>query len=300
MGGDGLPGPTDAWITLARAGPRDHDDPARHAVTSATFRLPGPLAISVAQVDADERRPGRARHRRRLVRAPSTRRTASRSRRRRALRPPRGAARDRHRPLGHARGRATFAFDGAHYRLADSPALPKPVQRPHPPVIIGGGGAGAAPRRWPRGTPTSSTSPFDSVEAARTPFARVRAGVRGRVGRDADPLVLLATRWCSAAARDEAELARRAAAIGRERRRAARRTALAGTPQEVVDRIGRYAERRRRRASTCRCSTSPTSTTSTSWRRRSCRTSEGTPGAAPSPGGRTAASRPVPSRSCAS
>jgi len=33
-----------------------------------------------------------------------------------------------------------FTFAGRHYRLDQCPALPKPLQQPHPPVIIGGGG----------------------------------------------------------------------------------------------------------------------------------------------------------------
>jgi alkanesulfonate monooxygenase SsuD/methylene tetrahydromethanopterin reductase-like flavin-dependent oxidoreductase (luciferase family) len=36
-----------------------------------------------------------------------------------------------------------FSFAGAHYRLDDLHALPKPVQRPHPPLLVGGG---AGPR----------------------------------------------------------------------------------------------------------------------------------------------------------
>jgi alkanesulfonate monooxygenase SsuD/methylene tetrahydromethanopterin reductase-like flavin-dependent oxidoreductase (luciferase family) len=34
----------------------------------------------------------------------------------------------------------TFSYAGRHYQLLDSPALPKPVQLPHPPVIVGDGG----------------------------------------------------------------------------------------------------------------------------------------------------------------
>ncbi|MBA3349467.1 MAG: TIGR03560 family F420-dependent LLM class oxidoreductase [Actinobacteria bacterium] len=33
---------------------------------------------------------------------------------------------------------ARFSFEGTHYRLRDLSALPKPVQRPHPPLIVGG------------------------------------------------------------------------------------------------------------------------------------------------------------------
>jgi len=47
----GLPGPTDAWITLAGLARETSRIRLGTLVTSATFRLPGPLAISVAQVD---------------------------------------------------------------------------------------------------------------------------------------------------------------------------------------------------------------------------------------------------------
>jgi len=33
-----------------------------------------------------------------------------------------------------------FSFAGEHYRIAEMEGWPKPVQRPHPPVMIGGGG----------------------------------------------------------------------------------------------------------------------------------------------------------------
>src|SRR5687767_15331406 len=52
MGTDGLPGPTDAWVTLAGLARETSRIRLGTLMTSATFRLPGPLAISVAQVDA--------------------------------------------------------------------------------------------------------------------------------------------------------------------------------------------------------------------------------------------------------
>ena len=48
---DGLPGPTDAWTTLAGLARDTASIRLGTLVTSATFRHPGPLAISVAQVD---------------------------------------------------------------------------------------------------------------------------------------------------------------------------------------------------------------------------------------------------------
>src|SRR5690242_15867264 len=52
MGVDGRPGPTDSWVTLAGLARETETIRLGTMVTSATFRHPGPLAISVAQVDA--------------------------------------------------------------------------------------------------------------------------------------------------------------------------------------------------------------------------------------------------------
>lgn len=49
--GDGLPGPTDAWITLAGLARETKRIRLGTLMTAATFRLPGVLAIQVAQVD---------------------------------------------------------------------------------------------------------------------------------------------------------------------------------------------------------------------------------------------------------
>jgi alkanesulfonate monooxygenase SsuD/methylene tetrahydromethanopterin reductase-like flavin-dependent oxidoreductase (luciferase family) len=52
MGADGPPGPSDAWTTLAGAGARHLHDPARHPHDVGDLPAPGPLAITVANVDA--------------------------------------------------------------------------------------------------------------------------------------------------------------------------------------------------------------------------------------------------------
>ena len=51
MSGDGRPGPTDSWVTLGGIARETSTIRLGTMVTSATFRYPGPLAISVAQVD---------------------------------------------------------------------------------------------------------------------------------------------------------------------------------------------------------------------------------------------------------
>lgn len=51
IGGDGSPGPTDAWVTLGALARETSRIRLGTLVTAATFRLPGPLDIAVAQVD---------------------------------------------------------------------------------------------------------------------------------------------------------------------------------------------------------------------------------------------------------
>src|SRR5438445_7099825 len=50
-GPEALPGPTDSWVTLAALARETSRIRLGTLVTSATFRLPAPLAIAVAQVD---------------------------------------------------------------------------------------------------------------------------------------------------------------------------------------------------------------------------------------------------------
>src|SRR3954471_22648719 len=51
MGGPGEPGPTDSYVTLGALAVQTSRIRLGTLVTSATFRLPGPLAIAVAQID---------------------------------------------------------------------------------------------------------------------------------------------------------------------------------------------------------------------------------------------------------
>src|SRR5580698_3288702 len=145
MGGSGLPGPTDAWVTLAGLARETSRIRLGTLVTAATFRYPGPLAISVAQVD--QMSGGRvelglgagwyqAEHAAYAMPFPSLGERFERYEEQLAIITGLWAT-----PEGE-----TFAFDGKHYTVTDSPALPKPVQRPGPPVLIGGGG----PKRTPR------------------------------------------------------------------------------------------------------------------------------------------------------
>ncbi len=230
--GDGLPGPTDAWITLAGLARETSTIRLGTLVTAGTFRLPGVLAISVAQVDAMSG--GRVElglgtgwyereHAAYGIPFPSL-----------------GERFDRFEEqlqvvtgLWDADG--PFTFRGEHYELVDSPALPEPVQRPHPPVIVGGAGT----KRTPRLAATWADEfnlPWGSVEATREQFGRVRDAC-ALTGRD----LVLSVAQVLCCGRDEAELARRAAVVGRDVADL-RANALGGTPDELVDRLGRFAE----------------------------------------------------------
>ncbi len=237
MGTEGLPGPTDAWVTLAGLARETTSIRLGTLMTSATFRLPGPLAISVAQVD--QMSGGRVElgigagwfeqeHTAYGIPFPSTRERFDRLEESLAVVT----------GLWTTRAGERFEFDGEHYQLYDSPALPKPVQSPRPPVLVGGKGKRRTPDLAARFADEFNI-PFDSVATTETLFGRVREACEAR-GRDADSLTCSnALVLCCGA--DEDEVSRRAKAIGRDVDEL-RENGLAGTPGEVVDKLGRYAE----------------------------------------------------------
>ncbi|MGW2253914.1 LLM class F420-dependent oxidoreductase [Kitasatospora sp. NPDC001660] len=234
MGGvDGLPGPTDAWITLAGLARDTSTIRLGTLMTAATFRQPGVTAIQVAQVDAmsggrvefglgagwfeDEHRAygipfpkeriGRLEEQLEIITG-----------------------------LWRTEPGESFDFAGRYYTLTDSPALPKPVQE-RIPVLVGGHGPKRTPALAARFADEFNLA-FSSIEDTEAQFGRVRVAAE-RAGRRADDLVYSAAQ-VACVGRDDAEVARRAAAIGREIDEL-RANGLAGTPGEVVEKIGRYA-----------------------------------------------------------
>jgi alkanesulfonate monooxygenase len=237
MGTRGEPGPTDAWITLAGLARDTETIRLGTLMTSATFRHPGVLAISVAGVD--QMSGGRvelglgagwyeAEHVAYGIPFPDTAERFDRLEESLEVITGLWAT-----PAGQ-----DFAFKGEHYRLADSPALPKPVQSPRPPVLIGGKGARRTPALAARYADEFNI-PFESVDFTRTQFGRVRDACEA-AGRDPGTLTY-SNALVLCCGRDEAEVRRRADAIGRDADDL-REHGLAGTPAEVVDTIGRYAE----------------------------------------------------------
>src|SRR3954451_15474852 len=141
MAGDGLPGPTDAWVSLAGLARETSRIRLGTLVSPVTFRLPGVLAISVAQVDAMSG--GRAElglgagwfeaeHTAYGIPFPPRRFDLFEEQ----LSIVTG--------LWSTPPGETFTFKGDQYELVDSPALPKPVQSPVP-LIVGGGGRRRTP-----------------------------------------------------------------------------------------------------------------------------------------------------------
>jgi F420-dependent oxidoreductase-like protein len=238
MSGDGLPGPTDSWVTLAGIARETSSIRLGTLVTSATFRHPGPLAISVAEVD--EMSGGRvelglgagwfeAEHRAYAIPFP-----------------PMGERFDRlteqlhiltglwTTPVG-----TTFDYAGAHYTISDSPALPKPAQSPYPPIIIGGGGAKRTPALAAQFA-AEFNMPFVPLDTLKPQYARVAAAIAD-TGRSPDSLTYSAA-FVICAGIDDAQIARRAAAIGRGLDELRGNSPAVGTPAEIVDKLGPFAE----------------------------------------------------------
>ncbi|GHJ14163.1 LLM class F420-dependent oxidoreductase [Micromonospora sp. AKA38] len=233
----GDPGPTDAWTTLAGLARDTTRIRLGTLMSAATFRLPGPLAVTVAQVD--QMSGGRVElgigagwyaEEHAAYGIPF---------------PPVGERFDRLEEqlavitgLWSTPAGATFDFPGTYYPVTDSPALPKPVQRPRPPVLLGGRGPKRTPGLAARYA-DEFNMPFASVDDTTTQFRRVRDAC---AEIDRDPATMT---WSNAlvlcCGRNDAEVARRAGAIGREPAEL-RANGAAGTPAEVVDTLGRYAE----------------------------------------------------------
>lgn len=228
----GLPGPTDAWITLAGLARETSRIRLGTLVNAATFRPPGPLAISVAQVD--QMSGGRVElglgagwfaeeHAAYGLEFPDLAERFERLEEQLAI------------ISGLWATEGGFSFEGRHYQVSDSPGLPKPV-RGSVPIIIGGSGT----RRTPRLAATYASEfnvSFAPVEFFAAQRARVIAECE-RIGRDAQTMT-----WSAGlvvcCGETEQTFVRRANTIGREPDEL-RANGACGSPQEVADAIARF------------------------------------------------------------
>jgi F420-dependent oxidoreductase-like protein len=238
MGVPGEPGPTDSYVTLAGLARETSRIRLGTLVTSATFRLPGPLAVAVAQVD--QMSGGRvelglgtgwfeAEHQAYGIPFPAVSERFDRLAEQLEILTGLWTT-----PPGER-----YSFTGTHYTVVDSPALPKPVQQPHPPVIVGGKGKRRTPELAARFA-TEFNVPFATVDDVAAQFARVDRAC-AEAGRDPATLARSVAQM-TCVGRDDAEVARRAEALGKKVDEL-NPFDLTGTVAQVVDQLGTWQER---------------------------------------------------------
>jgi F420-dependent oxidoreductase-like protein len=237
--GEGNPGPgsTDAWLTLAAIARETTTIRLGTLVTPVTYRWPGQLAIQVAQADAMSG--GRVElglgagwydteHASYAIPFPATGERFQMLEEQLEIVTGLWAT-----PAGQR-----FSFAGTHYQVRDSPALPKPSQRPRPPVILGGWGTKRTPRLAARFA-DEFNMPFPPASYFREGCDHVRTACDA-IGRD--PATMRFTvAVVVAVGTSEAEYRRRAEASGQDPD-LARANSAAGTPAETVDRIREFAK----------------------------------------------------------
>ncbi len=234
---DGQPGPTHAWVTLAGLARETTAIRLGTLVSPITFYRPGPLAIAVAQVDAMSG--GRidfgigagwfeVEHSAYGLEFP-----------------PLGSRFDRlEEAMEQIHGLwttpegSTFSHDGRFHTFVESPALPKPAQRPHPPIIIGGRGAKRTPDLVARYA-SDFNLPFTPVEEVASAIERINEVCADRARNPAE--IIKSTTMVMCLGASDTEVNRRARAIGRQADEL-REAGAAGTTEEVLDKLGRYRE----------------------------------------------------------
>jgi F420-dependent oxidoreductase-like protein len=238
MGVPGEPGPTDSYVTLAGLARETSRIRLGTLVTSATFRLPGPLAVAVAQVD--QMSGGRvelglgtgwfeAEHQAYGIPFPAVSERFDRLAEQLEILTGLWTT-----PPGER-----YSFTGTHYTVVDSPALPKPVQQPHPPLIVGGKGKRRTPELAARFA-TEFNVPFATVDDVAAQFARVDRAC-AEAGRDPATLARSVAQM-TCVGRDDAEVERRAEALGKKVDEL-NPFDLTGTVAQVVDQLGTWQQR---------------------------------------------------------
>ena len=233
-GGDPLPGPTDAWTTLAGLARETSRIRLGTLVSSVTYRAPGILAIQVAQVDrmsggrvelglgtgwfAEEHR---------AYGIPFPERRFGLLEEQLAIVTGLWGT-----PVGE-----TFDFAGEHYALEGAPALPRPVQQPVP-VIVGGGGPTRTPAIAARFA-TEFNIGFRGEDEVAARFDGVRRACEA-IGRDPRTLKL-SVALPTVVATDDATYLRRLEAADADPDTFAD-VNVAGTPEAAVEKIERLRE----------------------------------------------------------
>lgn len=141
----------------------------------------------------------------------------------------------------------TFSFRGEHYTLEDCRFVHEPVQRPHPPIIVGGGGGPRSARavaRWADEFNTVGGTP----EEVRGRYANVRRALDA-AGRDPGEVTMSFMTWFFVGEDDDAVRDRVARAHPREAADGSVDAVIAnlekdnfvGTPERVAARLAEYS-----------------------------------------------------------
>jgi F420-dependent oxidoreductase-like protein len=241
-----LPGPVDAWTTLAGLSRDTSRVRLGTLMTCATFRLPGPFAVTVAQVDAMSNG--------RIELGIGAGHFALEHEAMGVPFPPIGERFDRLTEqleiltgLWSTGPGEVFAYRGKHYVLDGNPGLPKPRQQPYPRIIIGGRGPKRTPALAARFAAEMNLS-YQSPDVARQSIQVVRDACE-RIGRDPATLDFSITLLMCCGS-TPADVQRRIAVVDRQMRNAAAYRGFddlstfcaVGAPQTVVDRVNAYAE----------------------------------------------------------
>jgi F420-dependent oxidoreductase-like protein len=237
--GDGLPGPTDSWVTLGALARETSTIRLGTLVTSATFRHPGPLAIAIAQVDAMSG-----------GRVEVGLGSGWYEREHTAYGIPFPALGERFDRLTEqleiltglwsTPSGSTYSYQGRYYDLTDSPALPKPVQQPGPPVIIGGKGPKRTPRLAARFADEFNV-PFSSLADTDSQYRRVVEAIE-QEGRDGRAPIVFSVAQTIVCGGTEAEVRRRARSVGLDPDGPPADGQLLGTPERIAERLGEFGK----------------------------------------------------------
>jgi F420-dependent oxidoreductase-like protein len=139
-------------------------------------------------------------------------------------------------------GEKPFSFEGKHYTLEDLDALPEPVQRPHPPLIMGGNAGPRAARLAAR-----FADEYNTVMPTLEQIAERRAAIVAaceQAGREPIPFTVMTTALIGGT---QADVERRARELSDWRDepvdlRAVGDTWLTGTVEQVAARLRTYEE----------------------------------------------------------
>jgi F420-dependent oxidoreductase-like protein len=140
-----------------------------------------------------------------------------------------------------------FSFEGRSYALEECRFVPKPIQRPHPPIVVGGKG-GARIARLAAAWADEFNRVGGTPEEVRSAFGRVRDAV-GAVGRDQARFTTSFMTWVFVGTTEDEWRARAERARGQDPTAGPfdayledlSRDCIVGTVDQAIERMNEYA-----------------------------------------------------------